>query len=281
MRDLLSLILAALILLSISAVADSKINTRITSMGHSRQSTVYIKGARERSEGARMGMGMGPRLVTITQCDRKRIITINPQADTCLVMPLGNESGPASSPAAANEPRSKGGTITYNISIIDTGERQKMFGFTARHIKTTMNAEPSPDACSQTTIHTEIDGWYADVAPRLSCGTGITPPPPTSSGGACQDKVRVQRTGGDSPGYPLKQTSTVQAEGQTHTLVTEVVELISAPLDAALFEMPPGCRVVRSYQELMGMGGRTGGAPGRRSPIPPKPEPAAPAAPKQ
>ena len=49
--------LAVLILLSLSASADTKIKTRNTTMGHSVESTVYIKGARERSEMSAMGMG--------------------------------------------------------------------------------------------------------------------------------------------------------------------------------------------------------------------------------
>src|ERR1700739_1558675 len=59
-------LLAFLILFSVLASADSKITTRNTTMGHSSESTVYIKGARERTEGATMGPGAS--LVTIMQC---------------------------------------------------------------------------------------------------------------------------------------------------------------------------------------------------------------------
>src|SRR5512142_3022434 len=109
MRNRPFLILAVLILLSLFAAADTKIKTRNTMMGHSSESTVYIKGARERTEHA--SMGMGPSLVTVTQCDQKRVITINPQANTCMVVLLGDESGAASAgaPPTASGPSRKGG----------------------------------------------------------------------------------------------------------------------------------------------------------------------------
>ena len=280
MRNRQFLAFAILILFSLSAAADSKIKTRASMMGHSTESTVYLKGARERNEAA--SMGMAPGLVTLTQCDHKRIITINPQANTCMVMLLGGESeaGVPAAPAAGGSSR-KGGTITFNVNTVDTGERQKMLGLTARHIKSTMNAESSADACSKTSLHTEADGWYADIAPALSCSMGTIPPPAGAGGrSGCQDTVRFKRTGGGNPGYPLKVTTTVQAQGHSFTSVSEVVELTNAPLDASLFEMPEGCKVVSSYQELLNMGGMVAGMMGEH-PMPPaaaaapepKPEP--------
>ena len=284
-------VVALVFLLSLLALADSKIKTRHTVMGHSTESTVYIKGARERTESAAMGIGFA--FVTLTQCDQKRIITINPQANTCMVMPLGEESGTeaAAVPGAASGTSHKGGTITFTVNTADTGERQKMLGLNARHIKTTMNAESSPDACAKTSMHTESDGWYADIAPALSCSMGMTAPPSRSGGRpGCQDTVRFKRTGGGFPGYPLKQTTTMQAEGHSFTTVSEVVELTSAPLDASLFEMPAGCKIVSSYQELLNvssigagiMGGvprppSTAAAPAAATKPEPPPSPAAPA----
>jgi hypothetical protein len=293
MRNRQFLAFAVLILFSLSASADTKIKTRNRVLGHGTESTVYIKGARERTEAA--SMGMGPGLVTLIQCDQQRIITINPQANTCMVVPLGGEAGAAAAPAAGGSSR-KGGTITFNVNTVDTGERQKMLGLTARHIKMTMNAESSADACSKTSLHTEADGWYANIAPALSCSMGMMPPPSGAGGrSACQDTVRFKHTGGGFPGYPLKQTTTVQAEGHSFTTVSEVVELTNAPLDASLFEMPAGCKVVSSYQELLGtgdmsamMGGRpmppaAAAAPAPKpesSPAPPAPAPAPTVAPK-
>jgi hypothetical protein len=204
---------AVLILFSLSVSADTKIKTRNSAMGHNSESTVYIKGARERIEGE--SMGMGPSMVTVTQCDQKRVITINPQTNTCMVAPLGDESEGASGPAAAAGGSRKGGTLTFNVNSVDTGERQKILGLNARHIKVTMNAESSPDACSKASLHTETDGWYADIAPAFSCSMGRMQPPSAGGRSGCQDTVRFKRAGVASPGYPLKQTTTMQAEGHS------------------------------------------------------------------
>ncbi len=273
-----SLALAILVLFSILVSADSKIKTKHTMMGHSTESTVYIKGARERSETS--AMGMGPGLVTLTQCDEKRIVTINPQANTCMVVPLGGEGGPGpAATAAAAGSSGKGGVITFTVNTVDTGERQKMLGLTVRHIKSTMNAESSPGACSKTSMHSESDGWYADIAPSLSCSMGMMPPPSRSGGRAgCQDTVRFKHTGGSHPGYPIKQTTTMQVEGHSFTTVSEVVAVDNGPLDASLFEMPAGCRVVTNYQDLINIGGMMAGIMGGRPGAPPHapaPEPAA------
>jgi hypothetical protein len=284
MRNPISLAVLVLILCSLSPAADTKIKTRNTAMGYSSESTVYIKGARERSEGS--AMGIGPSMVTIMQCDQKRIITVNPQTNICMVTLLGGDEA-GSAAASASEPARKGGTVTLNINTVDTGERQKIFGLTARHVKSTTNMESSPDACSKGSMHMESDGWYADIAPALTCSMGGVSPAARPGGRAgCQDTFHFKRTGAGHPGYPLKQTTTMQAEGHTITMSSEVVELTTTPLDASLFEMPAGCKVVSSYQELMGTGGMMAGMTGGMrglSPTPsappgpsPAPEPTAP-----
>jgi len=277
MRKGLTGIFTFMILLPLAAAADSTIKTRNTAMGHSSESTVYIKGSRQRSESA--GMGQGPSFVTIMQCDQKRMITLNPQNNTCMIAPLGGDGGADAAPAAAAGASRKGGTITFTVDTLDTGERQKMFGLNARHMKSTMNAESSADACSKTSLHSESDGWYADIAPGLACWTGMTPPPARPGRAGCQDTLRYKHTGAGHPGYPLKQTTTMQVQGRSFTTESEVVELTSNPLDAAMFEMPAGCQVVGSYQELLGMGGMPGGVARGGQPAP-APEAAAPPAPE-
>jgi hypothetical protein len=279
MRTRLCLAFAILIAFSLCASADSKIKTKHTVMGHSSENTVYIKGARERNETA--AMGMGPALVTLTQCDQKRIITINPQANTCMVMPLGGDSAGESAAPAAAAPAGKGGVIIFNINTIDTGERQKLLGLNVRHIKSTMSTESSADACSKTSMRSESDGWYADIAPALSCSIGVMPPPPRGGGrSGCQDTMRFKRSGVAAVGYPLKVTTTMTAEGHSFTTVSEVVGVDSATLDASLFEMPPGCKVVSDYMELMNVRGMMADAMAGRAGAPPPSAPAPPTTPE-
>ena len=76
--------LVAVLLLSTLASADLKIKTRTTVMGHTTESTVYIKGARERTE---MSFGGHGGSTSIMQCDQKRMITVT--GNQCMVMPFG------------------------------------------------------------------------------------------------------------------------------------------------------------------------------------------------
>lgn len=67
----------------------------------------------------------------------------------------------------------KCGVVTNTRTVTDTGERQQMFGFTARHIKTTSVQEPSADACDHSHSRQESDGWYADLTPEFSCDEDV------------------------------------------------------------------------------------------------------------
>ena len=263
MNRICTVSLSALALLS-TAAADNKIKTRTTVAGHASESTAYVKGARERNETS-MGMA-GMSLVNLTQCDKKRIITINPQAKTCMIVPLndGQAAAEAAPTAAPPGKTRKGGLVTFSSAATDTGERQKLFGLTARRIKTTMTAESGPGACTPANMRMETDGWYADISPEFTCRTAAPAQAQMPQRPECQDQFRYKRSGTAKPGYPLKQTTTMTSGGQTFTINTEVVELTAAPLDASLFEMPAGCRVVTSQRELMGMpsmSGMMGGQP--------------------
>src|SRR5215212_923846 len=156
-------IIGAIIMLlcvSASASADLKITRRAGAGGHSGQSTVYIKGARERTE--------MPTITTIRQCDLKRTIQINERARKYVIVPdseLGDAT-PAPAPATPQGPKTtrRGAVITYTVNLNDTGERKQMHGYTARHIKTTTVMDAPAEACSPGHMEMESDGWYIDFA---------------------------------------------------------------------------------------------------------------------
>ncbi len=271
------------------ASADIKIKTRTTVMGHTTESTVYIKGARERNETSYGGHGG---TVSIIQCDQKRMITIS--GDQCMIMSMGGEASCPTTPnmgamareAAGEEPAlpRKGGVVTITRTSADTGERQDMFGYKARHIKTSMMMESSPDACNQSHMKMETDGWYADLSAGFSCPDESYRALACGGRGGkrgCSDRI-VVKGGGGATGYPLKQTMTMTSDQRTFTTTTEVVELTNTSLDAPLFDMPPGCKV-------MDMSAMIGGAPTTHLETAPEPAaapataaptaPAAPAAP--
>jgi hypothetical protein len=245
------------------ASADIKIKTRTTVMGHSTETTVYIKGARMRNE---MSFGGHGGAVSILQCDQKKMITI--AGNQCMVMPMGGSESSCAATAnmaamargmAGGEPTParKGGVVTITRTSTDTGERQDMFGYKARHIKSVMMMESSPDACNQSHMKMEMDGWYADLSAGFSCADESYRS--MACGGAkagCTDRIVMKGGGGGTMGYPLKQTMTMNTGQGTFTTTTEVVELTSVNLDTPLFEMPPGCRVM-DMSALMGGAGAT------------------------
>lgn len=242
-----------------SASADIKMKTKNTSSGNTSEGTIYIKGARQRSN---QSFGAGFEMVTITQCDLKRTVQINDKARTYMVTPMASESTSTTTaekqPPRTSQPTTtrRGGVVTYISTMTDTGERKKMFGFTARHIKTSMNVESSPDACSPSRMRMESDGWYIDLEFSFNCDLdkpSVAPVPQTVRP-ECQDEIRFKRSGTAKLGYPILVTTTIYLDGgQTHTSTTEVVELTTTPLDASLFEVPAGYTEAKDYQALMGM----------------------------
>ena len=261
------------------ASADLKIKTRTTVMGHTSESTVYIKGARQRTEISAGGRGG---MVNLMQCDQKKMITIT--GNQCMVIPMGGSE--TSCPAmpnmaammrgAAGETPRKGGVVTITRTANDTGERQDMFGYKARHVRSTMTMESSPDACNQSHMKMEVDGWYADLSAGFSCGDESYRAMACGGGAAgrgCNDRIEMKGGGSAAPGFPLKQTMTMTSEQGTFTSTTEVVELTNASLEAPMFDMPPGCRVM-DMSALMGGAGVT-----KAAEVAPEAAPAAPAKP--
>ena len=278
--------LAVLLCCSTFALADLKITTRTTVQGHVSESTVYIKGPRERREMTLAGQGGS---ATITQCDQKRIITVT--GNQCMVMSMGAEGETTCPPTPSGRdfaramaggdlqaPR-KGGVVTITRKATDTGERQEMFGYKARHIKSTMTMESSPDACNQSHMKMETDGWYADLSAGFSCGDENYRAMACGGPGGklgCSDRIVVKGSGNAAElGFPMKQTMTMTSAQGTFTITTEVTAISNTSLEAPLFEMPPGCKVMDMSAM---MGGASHSAPSR-APEPPAPEPAKAAAP--
>lgn len=233
-----------------------KVKYKTTSAGQSSEMTTMVRGVRQRSE---MRLGYGMDIVNITQCDLKRMVQISDKTRKYVVTPMDvTVSAPASAAdvKTTSTPVTRGGVLTYVISLIDTGERKEMFGFTARHVKTNMTMSSSPDACSQVNQRIETDGWYIDLPATASCDLGraqmMTNPSPT---GGCRDQVRFRQEGTGKTGFPLMVTTTMYGpDGRAmFTSTQEVVELSRDPLDAALFEVPAGYIETTNSQELYAM----------------------------
>lgn len=251
-----SVSLTVALLCSASIVlADVKITTKSTAGGQSMTMTTYIKGSRQRTEGAGY--------TSIYQCDLKRSIQINDKTRTYLVTPLAGANGaaagaPASGPAAGKARR--GGVVTYTTSATDTGERKQVLGLTARHIKTRTVIKASEGACNPMNMEMETEGWYVDLPGGLECATGGSGAPvfPVDQSD-CVDEVRFKTEGNVKLGYPVETTTRMKFNTgdeveaiamPTSSSSQEVVDVSTATLDAALFDVPAGYREVKTVQEL-------------------------------
>jgi hypothetical protein len=235
---------------------DLKIKYRMSTSGQAIETITMIKGARERSE---MHTGYGMDIVSLTQCDLKRTVQLSDKTKKYVITPMDAGETTANSGTAVADtsgPSRRGGVITYLMTSTDTGERKEMFGFQARHVKTAISIESSPDACNPMKQRMETDGWYIDFTFGLNCEVGgprlIGAP---AARGGCQDRVSYKRVGTGRTGYPLSETITSYGPNGdvTSSTTKEVVELSREPLDAALFDVPADYVETKNVQELYGM----------------------------
>ncbi|HEX3187676.1 MAG TPA: hypothetical protein VHQ94_22950 [Pyrinomonadaceae bacterium] len=243
-----ALAIVCLITMTGIASADTKVKSRQTSGGQTYENTSYIKGKRQRTE------TNNGQMIVLQQCDLRRNVTIMPQAQAYMIQPYDTPNTTSTSPSASNSQPSattKGGVITSTVTTKDTGERKQMFGYTARHIVTTMEMESSPEACTQTKTKMQIDGWYVDAEFAIDCDSGVTyrPYTPPNGGGGCQDRYVTKQVGTAKKGYPVWEKTTMfdQSGAESFSTINEVLEFSHATLDATLFDVPAGYRQVNDF----------------------------------
>ena len=125
-----------------------------------------------------------------------------------------------------------------------------MFGYTARHLIITIETKSSPDACNPVDTKMETDGWYIDASFQLECdveraGRYYNP----QQTGGCRDRFETKTVGTAKRGFPLWEKMTMfDKDGrESFSMVSEVVELSQATLDASLFEPPADYREVKDF----------------------------------
>jgi hypothetical protein len=254
---------------------DLKLKTRIEMQSFNMDSTVYIKGERERTE--QMMPGLNMQMVTIKECDLRRTIQINDSAKVYRIEPFNDAVSSASTPPpktttapppTSNKPTRKGGVVTINITMTDTGERKEMFGYQARHLKMAMSFSASPDACSKANMRMETDGWYINFRNNFSCQEEFVPRAALErqrqAKPDCVDEWRYNVQGNVKMGYPADVTMTMYGEnGKPFTMRQQILELSRAKLDQALFEIPPGYQEGDPYSMRAMMGGVNVGSLGK------------------
>src|SRR5256714_10869778 len=206
------LVQAFVVLLCVQAVAlaDLKVTRKVGSGGYGGQSTVYIKGPRQRTE--------NPGMTTIQQCDLKRTIQISDRTKKYLIVRDETESAQPAAATAPQGPRQtrRGAVVTQTETIVDTGERTTMFGYTARRVRTTTVMDAPPEACNPGHMEIESDGWYIDLAAGFSCDASHPAAPPVRRERPdCVDQVRFRRTGTGRLGFPGSGTTQIKMGGES------------------------------------------------------------------
>ncbi len=244
--------LLAILTVSTTVFADVKIKIRQTMSGQNFENMTYIKGKRQRSE------LMNGQMITVTQCDLRRDVQLNPTAKTYLVSPYDDAANAATSDKSKiQNPQSKiekGGTMYITTTNKDTGERKQMFGYTARHIIRTVEMESSPDSCNPMKSKMQFDEWVIDETFGFDCERtqNYQSYNPQKFSGGCRDKMVSKTIGTAKSGYPLYQKMTMFDDNgkESYSMISEVVELSKATLDSALFDVPNNFREVKDSSEM-------------------------------
>lgn len=265
----------AIALMASPAFADVTVKVRQTVGGQSIENTTYIKGKRERTEQDLGGMKM----VNIKQCDLKRTVQLNPTTKMYIInswaqdetMTTMSTSTVRNAAGTTRTEVKKGGVVTVISSVRDTGERKQYFGFTARHIITTLQMESSADSCNgEKKMKMETDGWYIDAEFAFDCGDNsqFQMPDTRERPSGCRDRYVIKGGGAGRTEYAVYEKMTMFDETgkPSFSTIKEVLNLSYATLDQSLFEIPADYREAKDMQEMFTGGGMFGGMNRRPDP---------------
>jgi len=212
-----------------------------------RFSTEFIKGARQRTDMPVEQQSMTGRMqkvtyTTIVQCDKQKRISFNTKKKAYFTEPI--VGGVPSSDVKGSK---KGGTVVLTGVVTDTGERAKLFGYDAKHLKQVYTITPGPNSCQKDTLKVEMDGWYADL-PGFSCPIRRKPSE-FQMDSKCFDDVEY-RMKGEVTGFPLKEIKTINMQGMSMNVEDEVVEILKVALADSLFEPPADFKAANTLKEV-------------------------------
>ena len=216
--------------------------SQASSVRKSRTQTVWIKGGRLRSDSVVPTFSfLHPASATrelsyIQQCDLGRTVHLDHKKKTYSIMNPG-QNGPKTEAKVAKD--RKGGYVDVSVQVSDTNERRNMFGFVAKHLKSTMTLTPGPGACMKQGMSIANDGWYVDL-PTYACEiqTEDTLSSMQETDQGCADEVRVDPGPNPHLGFPIQQTRTFSMGGMSFQMIETTISLDRANLDADLFEIP-------------------------------------------
>ncbi|MGO4881532.1 MAG: hypothetical protein ACLP59_12000 [Bryobacteraceae bacterium] len=122
-----------------------------------------------------------------------------------------------------------GRTVHIHVQTVDTGERRKMFGYTARRVITRWTTTISPPGDAKRTT-TETDGWYIDPPAWIQSPQPRAQTVVYGSIEGPRDDLQVTREGPVETGLPIAR--------RTGPDYQRAIEISERPLDPALFRPP-------------------------------------------
>jgi len=213
---------------------------RISSDGTSQVSTLYLKGARQRTETVyeKQARSAAMNWTVIRQCDEKRSFSLNERDKLYSSSEIEDWSERSKRARPVSSPQMSGAEVTVTTDSIDTGERRQFAHYTARRVKATTRFEPGLGASTPASVE-ETDGWYIDL-PGLGCqdrgSTGFA----FLTVGTRMDRFQFKWLGKAPKGYPIEETSLRTEAGKKTISKVELLEISEAPLNASIFELPAG-----------------------------------------
>jgi len=212
-----------------------------------RTSMEYIKGGRHRTDmqvkqQSRTGRLQNVTYSTIIQCDKQKRISFNSKKKSYYSEPIAGGV-----PSSEVKNAKTGGQVVLTGVVTDTGERAKLFGYDAKHLKQVYTIAPGPNSCQKEALKVEMDGWYAEL-PGFSCPIRRKPRE-FQMDSNCFDDVEY-RMKGEVTGFPLKEIKTMNMQGMTMNIEDEVVEILKVALADSLFEPPADFKAANTLKEV-------------------------------
>jgi len=264
-KALKTAVVAGLMLCAVAtaARADLKLKFKITENGREGESIIHFKGRRQRNDFSfKRPDGTSAALAYIFQCDLKRSLSLDEAKRVFYEHPLipiqeflaHGEAQSAQQKEKKSRPLKIDGLMIETFTVVDTGERKEMFGYTARRIKTTLTWEPNtPQDCPIAPLLKETDGWYVDILYGTHCSYDISgfdegelrtaPQTKCVDRFFADDKRRYlldrRQVGTARFGFPLMlQVKSYGDDNRPLLRTSEVVEISNEDLNASLFEPP-------------------------------------------
>ena len=258
---------------------ETKVVVRHTSSDHTSEVTTYTMGDRRRTEyrnNAQRRNAAGllvrvdpPANAVIQRCDLGQVFELNTQMQeyTSKEYPPKPPTPEERKERSLEEPdwdTSPLPVVRVEITTIDTGERDEIFGHVARHVITRVKETPLNDSRNESPVFV-TDGWYIDFDRRISC---------ESKPSEQLMRYGFSWVGAGGRWVPFERTESVEVGRREMGLLVrkaqnslsttnptnigndyieatnepDVTEFFEGPLDPALFEIPPGFKVVENLQ---------------------------------